>query len=81
MWTEHQNKHSWPFLLLLVIGSIATAQNHRDIQNVLDAGGEDSRAQLQPWVSLVWDTATAGEETQIWALMSGPTHWLLLTEA
>lgn len=69
-------------LLLLVIGSIATSQNHRDIQNVLDADGQDSRAQLQPWVSMVWDTATAGEETQTWALMNAPTHWLLLlTEA
>lgn len=81
MQTEHQNKYSWPFLLLLVIGSIVTAQNDSDIQNLMDAGGQDSRAQLQPWVSRVWDTATASGEMQIWALMLGPTHWLLLTEA
>lgn len=76
MWTENQNKYSWPFLLLLV-GSIVTAQNHSNIQNVLDVGGQDSRAQLQPWVSTVWDAATAGGETHIWALMLGPAHWSL----
>lgn len=48
MWTEHQNKLSWPFVSLLAIGSIGTAQNHRGIQMCWMLAGKTQKHSSSP---------------------------------